>query len=93
MGGISAVGNISSPAISAWLMDLVPERNRARISGVTQTLNGVGLTIGPNAGSYVWNSTKPDATVSCGVAAAIFASAMPFYLMLKEPRKDLLQGD
>jgi DHA1 family multidrug resistance protein-like MFS transporter len=65
MGGISAVGNISSPAISAWLMDLVPEHRRASVSGITQTLNGVGLTAGPNAGSYVWKSTKPDAIVSC----------------------------
>jgi MFS family permease len=88
MGGISAVGNISSPAVSAWLMDLVPERRRASVSGVTQTLNGVGLTAGPNAGSYVWNSTKPDAAVSCGIAAVIFAAGLPFYLMLKEPKKE-----
>lgn len=87
MGGISAVGNISSPAISAWLMDLVPEHRRASVSGITQTFNGVGLTVGPNAGSYVWNSTKPDATVSCGIAALIFTAALPFYLMLKEPKK------
>jgi MFS family permease len=85
MGGISAVGNISSPAISAWLMDLVPEQKRASVSGITQTLNGIGLTAGPNAGSYVWNSTKPDAVASCGVAALIFAASLPFYLMLKEP--------
>lgn len=89
MGGISAVGNISSPAISAWLMDLVPERRRASVSGITQTLNGVGLTVGPNAGSYVWNSTNPDATTACEVAAIIFAAAMPFYLMLREPKRAL----
>ena len=88
MGGISAVGNISSPAISAWLMDLVPEQKRASVSGITQTLNGIGLTAGPNAGSYVWNSTKPNAVASCGVAALIFAASLPFYLMLKEPTKE-----
>jgi DHA1 family multidrug resistance protein-like MFS transporter len=86
MAGISAVGNISGPAISAWLMDLVPERRRARISGITQAFSGVGLTAGPTSGSYVWNSTKPDVTVSCGVAALIFAAGLPFYLMLKEPK-------
>jgi MFS family permease len=88
VGGISAVGNISSPAISAWLMDLVPEHRRASVSGITQTLNGIGLTIGPNAGSYVWNSTKPDAATPSGIAALIFAAAFPFYLMLKEPEKN-----
>ena len=87
MGGISAVGNISSPAISAWLMDLVPEHRRASVSGITQTLNGVGLTVGPSIGSYVWNATQPDAVIPCGIAAVIFAAAFPFYLILKEPKK------
>ena len=87
MSGISAVGNISSPAISAWLMDLVPQHKRASVTGITQTLNGVGLSIGPTTGSYVWNSTKPDATTPCGIAALIFAAQLPFYLMLKETKK------
>jgi MFS family permease len=87
MGGISAVGNISSPAISAWLMDLVPQQRRATISGITQTLNGAGLSVGPTIGSYVWNSTKPDATMPCGFAALIFAVSLPFYLMIKETKK------
>jgi DHA1 family multidrug resistance protein-like MFS transporter len=87
MGGISAVGNISSPAISAWLMDLIPEQRRASVSGITQTLNGIGLTAGPNMGSYVWNATKPDAIIPCGISAVIFVASLPFYLMLKEPKK------
>lgn len=86
MGAISAVGNISSPAISAWLMDLVPQRKRASASGITRTLNGIGLSVGPTAGSYVWNSTKPDAFMSCGIAALIFAMGLPFYLGLAEPK-------
>jgi DHA1 family multidrug resistance protein-like MFS transporter len=92
MGGISAVGNISSPAISAWLMDLIPEQKRARVAGITQTLNGVGLTAGPTAGSYVWNSTKPEAFTSCGIAALIFAMSLPFYLILAEPKKSSPQN-
>mgnify|MGYP001080629545 CR=1 FL=1 len=91
MGAISAVGNISAPAISAWLMDLVPQHKRASVSGITQTLTGVGLSAGPTAGSYVWNSTKPDASIACGVAALIFAVALPFYLILAEPRKSSSQ--
>jgi DHA1 family multidrug resistance protein-like MFS transporter len=93
MGGISAVGNVSSPAISAWLMDLVPEHRRASASGMTQTLNGVGLTLGPSAGSYVWNSTKPDAIVSCGVAALLYVASLPFYLMLEESKKNSSRTD
>jgi len=86
MSGISAIGNISSPAISAWMMDLIPEHRRASVSGVTQGINGIGLSVGPTAGSYAWNSTKPDAAVPCGIAAIIFATALPFYLMLKDSR-------
>ncbi|MGA2768486.1 MAG: MFS transporter [Candidatus Bathyarchaeia archaeon] len=93
MSGISAVGNISSPAISAWLMDLVPQHRRASVSGITQTLNGVGLSIGPTTGSYVWNLTKPDATTPCGIAALIFAVQLPFYLMLRETKKEAHQSE
>jgi MFS family permease len=93
IGGISAVGNISSPAISAWLMDLLPQDKRASVSGITQTVNGVGLSIGPTTGSYVWNLTKPDATTPCGIAALIFAVQLPFYLMLRETKKDAHQSE
>jgi MFS family permease len=85
--GISAVGNISSPAISAWLMDLIPKQRRASVSGITQTLNGIGLTVGPNMGSYAWNATKPDAVIPCAISAVIFVASLPFYLMLKEPKR------
>jgi MFS family permease len=87
MGAISAVGNISGPAMSAWLMDLVPEHKRAGISGIMQTLSGVGYSVGPSAGSLVWNSTKPDTTVPFCVTASIFAMGLPFYLMVAEPRR------
>ena len=52
---------------------------------------GVGLTIGPSAGSYVWNSTNSDVIVSCGVAALLFVASLPFYLMLEEPKKSSLR--
>ena len=89
MGAISAVGNISSPAISAWLMDLIPKRRWASVSGITQTLNGVGSTVGPNLGSSVWNAMQPDATIPCAIAAVIFAAGFPFYAMLKDPGKPM----
>jgi MFS family permease len=93
IGGISAVGNLSSPAISAWLMDLLPQDKRASVSGITQTVNGVGLSVGPTAGFYVWNLTKPDATTPCGIAALIFAVQLPFYLMVKETKKKVRQPE
>jgi MFS family permease len=86
MAGIAAVGNLSAPAFSAWLMDLVPERERPRVSGITQTFSGIGMALGPSAGSSVWVSFKPDALTPCGVAAVIFMTALPFYVALPETK-------
>jgi len=69
-------------------MGLVPEHRRASVSEITQTLNRVGLTVGPCMGGYVWNATMRDAVIPCGIAAVIFAAAFPFYLMLKEPQEN-----
>jgi MFS family permease len=88
MGAISAVGNISSPAISAWLMDLVPKRKRASVSGITRTLNGIGLSVGPTAGSYAWNAFKPDAVIPCGIVALLLAFSLVSYALIKEPAKN-----
>jgi hypothetical protein len=38
-------------------------------------------------GSYAWNATKPDAVIPCAISAVIFVASLPFYLMLKEPKK------
>jgi MFS family permease len=84
VGGICAVGNISSPAISAWIMDLVPKQKRGSVSGITRTLNGIGLAVGPTAGSYAWNVAKPNTALPFGISALIFASGLPLYLALKE---------
>jgi len=87
IGAVCAVGNISGPAVSAWLMDLVPEHKRASVSGITQTLNGAGLSVGPAFGSFVWNYTMPDVNTPFGVVAIMFALPLPFYLMVAEPRR------
>lgn len=65
-------------------MDLVPEGKRASVSGLTRTLNGIGLSIGPAAGSYAWNSAQPNTALPFSISALVFASGLPFYLMLKE---------
>jgi MFS family permease len=86
MGGICAISNISAPAIAAWLMDLTPNDKRTRVSGITRASNGVGLVVGPVAGSYVWNASKPNAALPFGVLTIIFISGMPFYAILKDTK-------
>jgi MFS family permease len=86
MGAVSAVGNMSSPATAAWLMDFVPQRKRASVLGITRTVNGVGLSVGPNVGFYVLSST-PSVAIPFGTASLLYAIGLSFYLILKEPRK------
>jgi MFS family permease len=87
MGALSAIGNISAPATAAWLMDFVPKSKRASVSGITRTLNGIGLSIGPNVGFYVLNLTMSNAVIPFGIASLLYMTGLSFYLSLKEPRK------
>ncbi len=82
LGAICAVGNIGSPAISAWLMDFVPKAKRASVSGVTTSVNGVGMTVGPMVGSYLWSSM--GAIISFAVTGLIFSFQLLPYLKMKE---------
>lgn len=81
-GVFVAVGNISSPAVSAWLMDSVPRPKRASVSGITSTVNGVGRAVGPMVGSYLWSSM--GAITSFAVTSLIFSLQLPAYLKMKE---------
>lgn len=81
-GIICTVGNISAPAIDAWLMDSVPKSKRASVSGVINTINGVGMVVGPIIGSYLWNSM--GAIVSFAATGLVFSFQLPAYLKIKE---------
>ncbi len=82
LGVICAIGNISSPAISAWLMDFVPKAKRASVSGITASVNGVGMAIGPMAGSCLWSSM--GAMISFAVTGFSFSLQLLPYLKMKE---------
>lgn len=87
MGTLSAIGNISAPATAAWLMDFVPQNKRASASGITRTLNGIGLSIGPNVGFYVLNLTTPNAVIPFGIASLLYVIGLSFY-KFERPQKN-----
>jgi MFS family permease len=93
LGMTCAVANLSSPALSAWEMDLVPEATRARVSGIISAINGVGFVIGPVIGSWLWSISMSNAALPFGVAALLCASSLPFYLLLKESKKTVSKTD
>jgi len=82
LGLICFIGNISSPAVSAWLMESVPSSRRASASGVTRMTNGVGMMMGPILGSYSWSSVGP--IMSFAIAGLIFSVQLLPYLRIKE---------
>ena len=93
LGITCAIANLSSPALSAWEMDMVPEAMRARVSGIISTLNGVGYIIGPIIGSWLWSVSSSDVVLPFGVAALLCAASLPIYLLLKEPRKTVSKAN
>lgn len=84
LGATCAIGNLSGPAFSAWLMDLSHSSKRARTSGIMGTLFNFGMTAGPVLGSLMWNYSKPNATLPFGAAALIFIATLPLVVRIKE---------
>lgn len=82
LGVICAIGNISTPAVNAWLMDSLPKSKRASVYGVINTISGAGSIVGPLIGSYLWNSM--GAIVSFAVTDLIFSLQLFAYLKMKE---------
>ena len=79
---ICLIGNISSPAVNAWLMESVPSSRRASASGLTRMANGVGMAVGPILGSYSWSSIGSAASFS--ITGLIFSIQLIPYLKISE---------
>ncbi|MEA2089214.1 MAG: MFS transporter [Thermoproteota archaeon] len=89
VAGICAIGNISSPAVSAWLMDFLPKSKRASASGIMGMLNGAGRTTGPVIGTAVWNYAMPNVVLPFGVVTLLWLASFPLYLKLAETKKKI----
>ena len=83
--GLVAFGNLGAPAYSAWLMDLVSDRKRARASGLTNAMSGVGMFIGPQLSTWIYQS-QPIVALAFIATAVPWILQAPFILKLKETK-------
>lgn len=83
--GLVTFANLSSPAYSAWVMDLVPSAKRARTSGLFNAINGVGMFFGPLLSTWIYES-QPNIIVPFAASTLPWILMIPLILKLKETR-------
>jgi len=83
--GLVAFGNLSAPAYYAWLMDLVPSAKRARTSGLTNAITGIGMFIGPQLSTWIYES-QPNIVLPFIAAALPWIFQVPLILRLRETK-------
>jgi len=83
--GLMAFGNLSAPAYSAWLMDLVPSVKRARTSGLINAITGIGMFIGPLLSIWIYQS-QPNIVLPFIATALPWIFQVPLILKLKETK-------
>ncbi len=73
--GLVAFGNLSAPAYYAWMMDLVPSAKRARTSGLTNAITGIGMFIGSPLSTWIYES-------QFSVVIPFIATSMPWIFQI-----------
>jgi MFS family permease len=86
LAGLVAFGNLSAPAYYAWLMDLVSSDRRARTSGLTNAITGVGLFLGAPLVTWIYES-QFSIVVSFIAASIPWIVQIPLILKLKETKE------
>lgn len=84
--GLVAFGNLSAPAYYAWLMDLVPSRKRARVSGLTNAITGVGVFIGAPLLTWIYEY-QPSIVIPFIATSVPWIVQVPLILKLKETKQ------
>jgi len=83
LGVLSFVGNLASPAFSAWIADLIETEKLGRGYGLTSAAYSIGSIIGPVAGSLMWTISKPNYFLPFFVALIPFLLMIPFIITIK----------
>jgi DHA1 family multidrug resistance protein-like MFS transporter len=84
--GLVAFGNLAAPAYYAWLMDLVSSGKRARASGLTNAITGVGLFFGAPLLTWIYES-QFNIVVSFVATSIPWIVQVPLILKLKETKE------
>jgi len=83
--GLIAIGNISTPAYYAWMMDLVSSAKRARTFGLINAITGVGMFIGPFLATWLYES-QPNIVLPFVAITIPWILQTPLILWLKETK-------
>lgn len=84
LGLISFIGNLSSPAFSAWVANLIGTERRGKGYGLTSAAWGAGAVIGPIIGSFAWTVFEPNHLLPFVIAAVTFFLEIPFVVSIKK---------
>lgn len=83
LGIIAFLGNLSSPAYSAWFMDHMPSKRRAGSFGLTEAAYGIGSIAGPMLGGAIWALFAPNTLIPFLIITLVFISRIPIVLAIK----------
>lgn len=83
MGLICFIGNLSSPAFSAWIANLIGTERRSKGYGFTSAASGAGAIVGPIIGSLTWTLFEPNRFLPFAFALIPFLLTLPFIIILK----------
>jgi len=95
LGAICAIGNLTGPALTAWMMDLLPPEKRSKASGLNGSIGNFGRILGPSIGSFMWNltvtsnPTSANTVIPFAVVAFFFGIQIIPVLMIKETKSKI----
>lgn len=86
--GLAALGGLGfamfSPSWSALLIRLLPEAQRATVWASLMTIEGLGTTLGPIAGAYLWDWKGIATPFKAAALVAMLVVAFYIFLFAKE---------
>lgn len=88
----SLIGNLSSPAFSAWVATLIRRQMWSKGFGLTSAFFSIGSVIGPIIGSLAWTTFKPNYFIPFSISAAFLLLTTPFIAVLKEHKGFMQQS-
>ena len=87
LGIICFIGNLSTPAFSAWIANLIGSERRGKGYGLTSAAWSTGAIIGPIIGSLTWTMFKPNHFPPFAISAVPFLIELIFILLIRNSSK------
>ncbi|KAB2453101.1 MFS transporter [Bacillus sp. CH126_4D] len=91
--GIGISGAIYSPASSAMIADIVPEKDRRVVFATFVTANNIGAVFGPVLGSFLFFHYRSELLWTCTIVTFIYFIAIYFIIRETLPEASKNDGD